>query len=737
MTIKQASKILSRIVPWALEENVPKAQFRSNYKGNRGRIGVIGGARDYSGAPFFASISTMRLGADLAYVICSKEAGQSIKNYSPDLIVSPLLDCPNGDTFKREMNCLLDRLHALIIGPGLGREELLQDRAKQLIIEAKLRSLPLVLDADSLVLVSEDPSIIKSYSKAILTPNRVELQRLSNRLFNEDIDLRRLSVDQIRDIVRKCSESLGVTILAKGGTDFINDSNNVDLMTDWKSGSNRRCGGQGDITAGLAAVYAFWIEEAIKNSERLTIKNPFAWAAYLAAITTRKCNEMAFKEFKNGMLASHMVDKIQSALSELLRGDSENDIDLEKSENRYAGLLNQDEIERYARQMILDEFGPEAQLRLKGTSVIIIGAGGLGCPSSAYLAGAGIGRIGIVDNDIVESSNLHRQIMHNVERVGMHKTESIKQSIQAINPNVAVDVHTTRFTRENAVELVEKYDIVIDATDNLTTRYIISDACVVARKPLVSGAALRTDGQLTVYNYDEDTPCFRCLFPIPPKAVGSCSENGVLGVLPGIIGVHQALETIKIASGLKPSFSGHMLLLDGMAARYKTVKLAPRRKDCASCGEDSKLDRKLIDYDIFCPADTCENPTRGQDILTPEERISVTDYDIILKANEPHVLVDVRPKSQSDVSRFKHALQIPIIDLINESERSKTLILKEMKAQDTFHIYVICRRGFASQRGTKIIKDIFKDHGDRVQVKDIIGGMTSWSKSIDSSFSCV
>lgn len=757
--LSQALDILRRVIPWALETNSTKSIYRKNYKGVRGRIGIVGGARDYAGAPYFASISSMRLGADLSYVICSKNAAQSIKNYSPDLIVMPLLDSDDENEFNSEINCLFDRLHALVIGPGLGREKLLQDRAKKLIEMAKLRKLPLVLDADSLILINENPNIIKSYSKALLTPNRVELQRLSNTLFApQSFDLRNMSTNDITDLVDRCSKVLDVSILAKGSIDIISQPCGFQLTTDESFGSNRRCGGQGDILAGLAGVYLHWIcQSNEKDNEERKINNELAWAAYLAAITTRLANELAYIDFKNGMLASHMIDKVSIALDSMLsmnktvtqleeeagRTASFSDKKVLIDDVKYFGSLSQDEIKRYTRQMIMDEFGPERQLNLKKSSAIIIGAGGLGCPAAIYLAAGGMGRLGIVDDDRVESSNLHRQILHNVNKLGMLKTESIKKSLLDINPNVVVDTYSTKFTRENAVKMIETYDMVIDATDNLMTRYMISDACVVAKKPLISGAALKMDGQLTVYNYSSDTPCFRCLFPEPPPpaSVGSCSDNGVLGVIPGIIGIQQALEAIKIGSGLKPANAGKMLLFDGQSGLFRHITLGKRKHDCEACGTNSKLSTDLIDYDEFCGQFSCEgggNKTNS-DILDKTERITPEEYLNILNLKEKHVLIDVRPTIQSDVSRFSHALQIPIVKMLEKKEESFNIIDCALRENNTNSIYVVCRKGIASQRGTRIIQDLFKaSNNSNVIVKDIIGGMTAWSKNIDpDNYSCL
>lgn len=748
----KALSILRRIVPWTTDS----ASCRENHKGLRGRIGIVGGARDYAGAPYFASMSAMRLGADLAYVICTEKAGQVIKGYSPDLIVTPILDCQDESTFNSEIDCLLTRLHALVIGPGLGREKLLQSRAKRIIEAAISRSIPLVLDADSLILVNEDPSIIQSYSRALLTPNRIELQRLLESVYApKTFDLRGLNLGEIQDLVRQCSAKLNVTILAKGPMDIIAmaDSDSP-LTTDPMSGSNRRCGGQGDILSGLAGVYMHWIGQDSSCSSDIR-KNMAGWAGYLAAMTTRRTNELAFEKYKGGMLASHMIDKVYDALESFL--GEKPDANPAKLPNKsatggecfaYAGSFTHDEINRYRRQMIMQDFGPERQIRLRESSALIVGAGGLGCPVAIYLAAGGIGRLGLVDHDVVEVSNLHRQILHNVRKVGMLKTESIKEAIQEINPNVRVNLHSVKMDRYNAVGLIGDYDMVIDATDNLKTRYMISDACVVAKRPLISGAALGMDGQLTVYNYDKDTPCFRCLFPEPPPsaAVGSCSENGVLGVVPGVIGVQQAMEAIRLAAGLPPAYAGKMLLFDGGLGRTRQVKLSGRRNDCQACGSESCLGPDLVDYESLLPAGctqqqgattTTTTTTSSTSDLAQSERIGLEEYRDILKSNRSHVLIDVRPLAHSKVSRFSHALQIPVSQMAQASNLE--LIKKELESRNTKELFVVCRRGIASQMGVRLIQE-FVSAGqlpDSIVVKDLIGGMTGWAKQIDPCYTCL
>lgn len=708
---------------------------RQNYKGVRGRIGVVGGARDYAGAPYLAAISAMRLGADLAYVICSEKAGQVIKGYSPDVIVTPLLDCEDESLFVSEMDCLLKRIHSLVIGPGLGREKLMQARARKLIEMAKERSLELVLDADSLILVNEDRSIIEKNGHVLLTPNRIELQRLLESVYPSEKfnDLRKMELKEIEDLVQRCSQELEVSILAKGMVDIAACPGMISPWKYDKSGSNRRCGGQGDILSGIAAVYMHWLNSYTPMSLTCSPAN----AGCLAAMTTRKVNELTYGEFKGGMLASHMLDKINPALAALLE-EIELLINTPPPPTKsfsYAGSLNQDEINRYRRQMIMPDFGPEKQMRLKKSSAIIIGAGGLGCPVAVYLAAGGFGRLGLVDDDVVEASNLHRQILHNIHKIGELKVESIKQAVLDINPNVQVDLHPVKMRRDNAVRLIQDYDMVIDATDNLLTRYMISDACVVAKKPLISGAALGMDGQMTVYNYDKDTPCFRCLFPKPPPsaAVGSCSENGVLGVVPGVIGVQQAMEAVKIGSGLGPSHAGKMLLFDGQLGRIRQVTLSKRRANCEACGPESNLGPQLVDYESFCKVG-CATEQSAPQILAPEERITPEHYCEILKSNRPHVLIDVRPLAHSEVSRFAHALQIPVSQL--DRVESVELIRSELEKKKTNELFVVCRRGIASQKGARLIQQL-SIGGKTLVVKDLIGGMTAWSTSIDHNYSCL
>lgn len=289
--------------------------------------------------------------------------------------------------------------------------------------------------------------------------------------------------------------------------------------------------------------------------------------------------------------------------------------------------LSPDQIARYSRQIILPSFGVQAQAKLYRGSVLIIGAGGLGSPAAIYLAAAGVGRIGIVDRDAVELSNIHRQVIHTEASVGSQKTDSAASAIKLLNSSVVVETYNEGFHPGNALHLVSRYDVVLDASDNAPTRYLISDACVLAQKPLVSGAAIGTDGQLTVYCCGVDGPCYRCLFPDPPppQNCARCVDAGVLGVVPGIIGTLQALEAIKILSGVGQPMSRKLLVMDALTARFHVVKLRAKSPACVACGGDSisKLTKETIedyDYAAFTGQVQNDGPLPPLRLLDPSDR---------------------------------------------------------------------------------------------------------------------
>ncbi len=261
--------------------------------------------------------------------------------------------------------------------------------------------------------------------------------------------------------------------------------------------------------------------------------------------------------------------------------------------------LSNEEIARYSRHLILPEVGMEGQLKLKNAKVALIGAGGLGAPLGLYLAAAGVGRIGLVDFDVVDASNLQRQIIHGTKDIGRKKLDSAADSMLDINPNLHIDKFDTGLTSENALDILKDYDVVVDGTDNFPTRYLVNDACVLLKKPNVYGSIFRFEGQATVFAY-EDGPCYRCLYPEPPPPglVPSCAEGGVLGILPGLIGVVQATETVKIILGKGETLKNRLLLYDALNMRFRELKLR-RDKNCPACGDHPTI-TKLVDYQEFC-----------------------------------------------------------------------------------------------------------------------------------------
>ena len=405
-----------------------------------------------------------------------------------------------------------------------------------------------------------------------------------------------------------------------------------------------------------------------------------------------------------------------------------------KQQSTMDQTLSKDETARYSRQMLCPEIGKKGQLRMKSSSVLVVGAGGLGCPSLLYLTAAGIGRLGIVDSDFVETSNLHRQILHSESTLGQYKVDSAVSSLKQINSNVTFEKHHVRLSRENALNIIKNYDIVIDGTDNPMARYLLSDACVLLKKPLVSGSALRFEGQITVYNYDQNTPCYRCIFPEPPPSgtVTNCADGGVIGVVPGIIGNLQAIEAIKIAAGIPPSYAGILLLYEGLSGKFRHIQLRKRQEKCISCGMNPTITTDLIDYEAFCGI-KCET---ALNILQPEERITVQEYKEILDSNQLHLLIDVRPQIQQDIIKLDNAISIPLSQIVKEDG---VQVVRDLIGK-TFHsdvtgtskkVLIMCRRGNASQIAVRELKNKLQDELDDVEIKDIIGGISKWSIDIN------
>ncbi len=376
--------------------------------------------------------------------------------------------------------------------------------------------------------------------------------------------------------------------------------------------------------------------------------------------------------------------------------------------------LNNDEIRRYSRHLILPEVGLAGQKKIKATKVLCIGAGGLGSPIAMYLAAAGIGKIGIVDFDTVDFSNLQRQIIHGTEDVGRPKAVSAKETIASINPNVEVVIHNTRISSENALDLIGQYDIVVDGTDNFPTRYLTNDACVLLKKPNVYGSIFRFEGQASVFAPHLGGPCYRCLYPEPPPPgmVPSCAEGGVLGVLPGIIGCIQATEILKLALGKGSSLIGRLVLFNALDMKFRELKLR-RDPACPICGDQPTI-KELIDYEIFCGIQPEPlNPSQNPDEVTVQEmKKALDDASLGIK------VIDVREPDEQQIARIAG---VPLFPLSNLPQRFTEL-------DPNTRIYIHCKSGVRSMKALNFLREQgFK------YVKSVKGGIGAWSDEIDHS----
>lgn len=377
--------------------------------------------------------------------------------------------------------------------------------------------------------------------------------------------------------------------------------------------------------------------------------------------------------------------------------------------------FSNDEIARYSRHLIMPEVTLEGQKRLKAASVLCIGAGGLGSPIALYLAAAGIGRMGLVDADIVDFSNLQRQILHGTKDVGRKKLNSARDRIREINPNVQVDLHDTYFRSDNAKELVAPYDIVIDGTDNFPTRYCSNDVCVLLKKPNIYGSIFRFDGQCTVFAPHLGGPCYRCMFPEPPPPgmVPSCAEGGVLGVLPGIIGVMQAIEAIKLIMGLGESLIGRLVHFDALKLKFREFKLR-RDPKCPICGENPTI-KELIDYEQFCGIPQAAAVEAAEE---PIPVISVQELKRKLDAKEKFELVDVREPFEYDICRIPGSKLIPLGELASR--------MSELDSAD--EIVLQCKSGARSAKALKLLRE-----AGFSKLNNLEGGIAAWADEVDPS----
>lgn len=382
-------------------------------------------------------------------------------------------------------------------------------------------------------------------------------------------------------------------------------------------------------------------------------------------------------------------------------------------------VLDAEEFKRYSRHLILPEIGLEGQKKLKAASVLCIGAGGLGSPVAMYLAAAGIGRIGIVDFDVVDHSNLQRQIIHGTPDIGRSKLQSAKDRIQALNPHVTVETYETSLTSQNALELFKPYDVIIDGTDNFPTRYLVNDACVLTGKPNAYGSIFRFEGQASVFA-TKDGPCYRCLYPEPPPPglVPSCAEGGVLGVLPGIIGVIQATEALKLIVGIGEPLIGRFLIYDALRMRFRELKLR-KDPDCPVCGTHPTV-TQLIDYEQFCgirpePQQAAASTAAG---AVSDWEITPVELKKRLDAGDDVVIVDVREPNEYQINRIPGSVLIPLGELprrYQELDPEREIVLQ-------------CKMGGRSAKAQDFLRTV--GFG---KTKNLRGGILSWIDQVDPS----
>ena len=372
--------------------------------------------------------------------------------------------------------------------------------------------------------------------------------------------------------------------------------------------------------------------------------------------------------------------------------------------------LSKEEILRYSRHLIMPEVAMDGQLKLKQAKVLSIGAGGLGSPLALYLAAAGVGTLGMVDFDVVDFTNLQRQIIHDTHDVGRSKLESARDTIRDINPSVKVITHETRLTSENALEIFKDYDIVADGTDNFPTRYLVNDACVLLGKPNVYGSIFRFEGQASVF-YAEQGPCYRCIYPEPPPPglVPSCAEGGVLGVLPGIVGCIQAIEVIKLILGTGKPLIGRLLLFDALGMKFRELKLR-KNPECPVCGEHPTI-TELIDYEQFCGI-----RGEGQEYTTSVPEITARDLKQMMDQQKPFVLIDVREPHEYQICRLPGSKLIPLGEVPRR--------MHELNSADD--IVVHCKMGGRSAQAV----DFLMKSGFR-KIHNLKGGILAWARDVD------
>ena len=378
--------------------------------------------------------------------------------------------------------------------------------------------------------------------------------------------------------------------------------------------------------------------------------------------------------------------------------------------------LTQDQINRYSRHLLLPEVGVEGQEKICNSKVLLIGTGGLGSPLALYLAAAGVGNLGLIDFDVVDLSNLQRQVAHGESTVGKLKVDSAKARIADLNSSINVTTYNTRLSSENVMDIFADYDIIVDGTDNFPTRYLASDACVLLKKPYIYGCILRFEGQASVFD-SRTGPCYRCLYPAPPPPglVPSCAEGGVIGILPGIVGLIQANEVIKLILDIGDSLVGRLLLFDALKMKFREMKL---RKDpvCPICGENPTI-TELIDYEQFCGIVPVQESSTDL-----EMEIAVEQVKKMMDEKHAFKLIDVREPSEYGICKIEGATLIPLGDI----EAKDTALLNGLSPDD--EIVLHCKAGVRSMKALKALEEMGFHN-----LKSMRGGINEWSEKIDSS----
>lgn len=398
------------------------------------------------------------------------------------------------------------------------------------------------------------------------------------------------------------------------------------------------------------------------------------------------------------------------------------------------GELSNDEIRRYGRHVIMPEMGVEGQRRLKASSVLLIGTGGLGSPLALYLAAAGVGRIGLVDYDVVDDTNLQRQVVHGQSTIGMLKVESAKKRLLDLNPSVQVEVYNVPLTSENAIEILTPYDVIIDGTDNFPTRYLVNDACVKLGKPNVYGSVLRFEGQLSVF-YAKEGPCYRCMFPEPPPPglVPNCAEAGVLGVLPGVIGTMQATEAIKLITGIGDPMVGRMLLYDALEMSFTTIRVR-KNPNCPVCGIPHEQ-VELIDYEQFCGVPAHDHVEEVVDEDYPVPQITAVALKARLDQGDHPFIVDVRNPPEFEIASLDDTLRLPKPQIQQSADAvfsGRTSIDQTVIAQipKDREVLFLCRSGVRSTDVIYLLRELGYDPRKLVNIE---GGILAWARDVDTA----